>query len=87
MNHQKVSKYYEHDCLRNFLSFFISLLTAVIVKNCHILATAVAAKNRHVLARIYFIFLKKSILNQTIHKIFERNSSFHVKYRITGKVQ
>ena len=40
-------KYYEHDCLQNFLLLYMSLLTALIVKNSHILA------------RIYFIFLKK----------------------------
>ena len=40
LNHQKLSKYYEHDCL-------ISLLTALIVKNSHILA------------EIYLIFLVK----------------------------
>ena len=31
--HQKVSKYYENGCLQNFLSLFISLLTAKFVKN------------------------------------------------------
>ena len=31
-NHQKVSKHYEHDCLQNFLSLFMPLLTALIVK-------------------------------------------------------
>ena len=44
---KKVSKYYEHDCLQNFLLLFMSLLRALIVKNSHILAG------------IYFIFLKK----------------------------
>ena len=45
--YQNVSKYYEHSCLQNFLSLFMSLLTALIFKNSHILA------------RIYFIFLTK----------------------------
>ena len=38
LNYQKVSKYYEHDCLQNFILLFMSLLTALIVKNSHILA-------------------------------------------------
>ena len=38
-------KYYEHDCLQNFLLLFMSLLTALIVENSQILA------------EIYFIFL------------------------------
>ena len=33
LNYQKVSKYYEHDCLQNFLLLFTTLLTALIVKN------------------------------------------------------
>ena len=52
LNHQRVSNYYEQDCLQNFLLFFMSLLTALIVKNSHILAV------------IYFTFLKY-VLNQT----------------------
>ena len=32
VKHQKVSKYYENDCLQNFLLLFMSLLTASIVK-------------------------------------------------------
>ena len=47
---QKVSKYYENDCLRNILLLFISLLTALTVKS-------------HVQAEIYFIFLK-NVLNK-----------------------
>ena len=46
IKHQKVSKYYENDCLWNFISLFMSLLSALIVKN------------RYVLIGIYFIFLK-----------------------------
>ena len=44
---KQVSKYYKHDCLQNFLLLFMSLLTALIVKNSHIFQG------------IYFIFLKK----------------------------
>ena len=33
LNHQKISKYYEHDYLQNFLLLFMSLLTALIVEN------------------------------------------------------
>ena len=33
--HQKVSGYYEIDCVSNLLLLFISLLTAPIVKNSH----------------------------------------------------
>ena len=47
--HQKVSKYYENDCLKNFLLLFMSLLIVKFIKNSHILA------------RIYFIFLKKTL--------------------------
>ena len=38
VNHQKVSKYYENDCLQHFLLLFMSLLTAIIVKNSRISA-------------------------------------------------
>ena len=37
VNYQNVSKYFEHSCLEHFLSVFMSLLTALIVKNSHIL--------------------------------------------------
>ena len=47
LNHQKVSKYYEHDCLQNFILLSMSLLTALIVKNSH------------VSTEIYFIFPEK----------------------------
>ena len=47
-----VSKYYEHDSLQNFILLFMSLLTALIVKNSHMLAG------------IYYIFLK-NVLDQT----------------------
>ena len=46
LNHQKISKYCEHDCPQNFLLLFMSLLTDLIVKNSQILAG------------IYFIFLR-----------------------------
>ena len=49
---QRVSKYYENDCLQNFILHFVSLLTAKLVKNSNILA------------RIYFIF-RKNVLNQS----------------------
>ena len=34
--HWKVSKYYETDCLQNFLLLFMFLLTTKFVKNSHI---------------------------------------------------
>ena len=46
LNYQKVSKYYEHDCLQNVVLLFMSPLKALIVKNSHILIW------------IYFIFLQ-----------------------------
>ena len=50
LNHQKVSKYYEHDCLlENFILLFMSLLTVLIVKSSHILAG------------IYFVFLSTAL--------------------------
>ena len=42
----------DHDCLQNCLSLFLSLSTTKIVKNIHILTW------------IYFIFLKKIIVEQ-----------------------
>ena len=47
LNHKKVSKYYEYDCLQNFILLFMSSLTSFIVKNSRILTG------------IYFIFLTK----------------------------
>ena len=74
LNHQKVSKYYEHDCLQSFFPLFMSLSTASVVKNSHILAG------------IYFIFLK-NVLDQA-WKVFnakfgpqqkDRGSSYQVR--------
>ena len=48
VKHQQVLKYYDHDCQQIFF-FFMSLLTASIVKNSH------------VLAEINFVFLKNAI--------------------------
>ena len=36
--YENVSKYYEHACLKNFILFFMPLLTDLIVKSSHILA-------------------------------------------------
>ena len=44
LKHQKVSKYYDHDCLQNFFLLLMPLLLAPIIKN------------RHILAYMYFIF-------------------------------
>ena len=52
LNRQKVLNYYEQDCMQNLLSLFMTLSTALILKNSHILPG------------IYFIFLKK-FLDQT----------------------
>ena len=46
VKYQKNSKYYENDCLQNFILLFISLSTVPIVKNSHILA------------RVYLILLQ-----------------------------
>ena len=46
VKHQKVSKYYDQDCLKNFLLHFVSLLRGLIFKNSHFVAD------------IYFIFIK-----------------------------
>ena len=57
IKHQKVSIYYENNCLQNFLQLLISLLTTPIVKNSHIQAMTC------------FIFLKivlKKLENQLI---------------------
>ena len=45
VKYQELSKYYVHDCLRNFHFLFMFLLTYPILQNSH------------VLAGIYFIFL------------------------------
>ena len=74
VNHQKVSKYYENDCLQHFLLLFMSLLTAIIVKNSHISA------------RIWFIF-PKNVLKQTWKsfsikfqsQLKDRKSSYQVR--------
>ena len=52
VKHRKVSKYYETDCLQNFILLSVLLLTTKFVKNSHIWA------------RIFFIFLK-NVLKQT----------------------
>ena len=52
VKYQKVSKYYDHDSLENFILVFMFLLTALFVKNSMILAG------------IYFIFLE-TVLDQT----------------------
>ena len=52
LNYQRVSKYFEHDCLQNFLFLFMPLLTTLIVRN------------NHILAGIYII-LVKNVLDQT----------------------
>ena len=36
VNDQKASKYYENNCLQNFLLLFMFLLTAPVIKNSHI---------------------------------------------------
>ena len=53
VKHQKVIKYYENDCLKNFILPFMSLLTVSVVKNSHIKA------------RIYSILLK-NVPKQTL---------------------
>ena len=35
LNHQKILKFNAHRCLKNFLLLYLSLLTALIVKNTH----------------------------------------------------
>ena len=50
VKHQKVSKYYDYDCLQNLFFLFMSLLIVPIVKSSHNLA------------EIYFNFLKKKVL-------------------------
>ena len=47
VKHQNFSKCYDHDCLQNFLLYFMSLLTVSAIKNSHILRGT------------YFIFLKE----------------------------
>ena len=49
IKHQEVSKYYDHDCMQNFILLLMSLLTTSIVKISRILDG------------IYFIFLNKRL--------------------------
>ena len=49
VEYQKVSKYYDHDCLQIFLLLFMSLLTVSIVQS------------NHILAETYFIFMKRKV--------------------------
>ena len=74
VKHQKVPLYYFHDCLKNFILLFMSLLTAQVVRNSH------------VEAKIYFIF-SRNILKQTWNSFNtkiqpqqkDRNSSYQVR--------
>ena len=63
--HQQVSKYYEKDCLQNFLLLFRSLLPTKFVKNSHIWD------------KIYFIF-RKNVLKQ-IRNSF--NTKFQAQWK------
>ena len=65
VKHQNVSEYYDHGSFQNVLLLFISLLTAPIFKNSHILAV------------IYFIFLK--ICRELNLKDFQYQISTSVK--------
>ena len=65
VKHPKVSKYYETDCLQNFLLFFMFLLTVKLVKNIHIEA------------RIFSVFLK-NVLKQTWNSL---NTKFQLQWK------
>ena len=52
LKYQKLSKYYDHVCLQNFLFLFLNLVTAPIVKSSHILAN-------------FFLPFWKNFLDQT----------------------
>ena len=58
VKHQKVPQYYFHDCLKNFILLFMSLLTAPVVKNSYIYAI------------IYLIFIKNVLKNSSSAKKF-----------------
>ena len=65
VKHQKVSKYYENDCLKKFVWLFMPLLTTRIVK-----------KSR-VYARIFFFFLKRQ--PKANLKVFYKQLSTSIK--------
>ena len=65
VKHQKGSKYYEIDCLQNFLLFFLFSLRTKIFKKGHIYST------------IYFIFLK-NLLKQTWNSF---NTKFQSRWK------
>ena len=73
VKHQKVSKYYDHHCQKNILLFFMSLSTALIVKNIHILIG------------IYLVFLEKH-LRQILNSILIRNLVLKEKIGKASKV-
>ena len=77
LNHPKLAKYYEHDCLQNVLLLFISLSTALIVKNSHFLAV------------IYFLFVEKrprlnlkSFQYQNLVLVKRSNSQREISYQV-----
>ena len=65
VNHLKLSKYYETDCLQSFLLLFMLLLTAKF------------AKHSHILARIFIIFLK-NVLKKTWNSL---NTKFQLQWK------
>ena len=78
VKHQKISKYYDHGCLQNVLSHFLSLLTVPIVTNSHILAG------------IYFVFLKERLRpNSKVlqYQIFDLKEKIEKVVIIQGKFQ
>ena len=46
---QKVSKYYDQDCLKNLYLLFMSILTSQIFKNSHFLAKIYLSSYKNVL--------------------------------------
>ena len=69
VKHQKVWNYYETDCLQNFIFLFMLLLTSKFVKN------------RYIYPKIFFIFLKRVLKQNSINNKFlpqwkDRESSF-----------
>ena len=74
-------KHEKGTCVNSSRMFFLNFRLSV--KFSSHLINSTRKKNRIQLYQL----LQVSICATTIHKIFKRNSSFHVKQRTTGKVQ
>ena len=83
IKHQKVSKY-DHDCLKNFILLFLSLLTASIVKNSHFfwLEFTSQAKVQRLLIPSFDLSSEKSLSSKKIFCTFLQISCYNFKLKL-----